>query len=247
MSIGWPDLGGTLLWIVGTLLVVGAVIGVLVWDARRRRSTSAMVDVTAAVARVWLALIIVSTVLIVLKWFTAGFTEVPALPVSLPWPTALPCEGGPGVAATTQPTLECASAPTVEATLTSLTAGTRVVLGAGELLALLLLALPGVVVAVICRATLKGRPFNAVTSRWLLIAAVVILVAGLGSDVLTGIGSAMAAAEVLPPPGAGAVTTTGIYRVALPLWPIGAALALAALGVVFRHGARLQRETDLLV
>lgn len=247
MSIGWPDLGGTLLWILGTLLVVGAVIGVLAWDARRRRSTSVTVDVAAAVARMWLALVAVWAVLIVLKWFTADFTEVPALPVSLPWPTALPCEGGPTVAATTQPTLECASVPTIQATLTSLTGGTRVVLGAGELLSLLLLALPGVVVAVICRAARKGRPFSAVTSRWLFIAAVVILVAGLGGEVLTGIGSAMAATEVLPPPGAGAVTTTGIYRVVLPLSPIGAALALAALGAVFRYGARLQRETDLLV
>ena len=43
------------------------------------------------------------------------------------------------------------------------------------------------------------------------------------------------------------MTTTGIYRVEVSLWPVGAALALGALGAVFRRGAVLQRETEGLV
>jgi hypothetical protein len=66
-----------------------------------------------------------------------------------------------------------------------------------------------------------------------------------GSAVLALI-AALAAAEALPRSGAELVSN-GVFSLTLPLWPIGAALALAALGVVFRHGAVLQRETEGLV
>lgn len=54
------------------------------------------------------------------------------------------------------------------------------------------------------------------------------------------------AAEALPRSGAELVSN-GVFSLTLPLWPIGAALALSALGVVLRHGTVLQRETEGLV
>lgn len=37
------------------LAIVGAFVGLLVWDARRRKSPSVLLDVVAAMARVWVA------------------------------------------------------------------------------------------------------------------------------------------------------------------------------------------------
>jgi hypothetical protein len=95
---------------------------------------------------------------------------------------------------------------------------------------------------------MKGTPFSRAVGRWMLITAVVVLIAGVGGDLATDIGRELAAAAVLPPPDSGAaVTTKGYPRIDVSLWPIGAALALGALGAVFRHGAVLQRETEGLV
>ncbi|WP_374976734.1 hypothetical protein ACEYYH_02590 [Microbacterium trichothecenolyticum] len=43
------------------------------------------------------------------------------------------------------------------------------------------------------------------------------------------------------------VVSTGVYRVAVSFWPIGAAFGFAAFGAIFRYGERLQRETAGLV
>lgn len=67
------------------------------------------------------------------------------------------------------------------------------------------------------------------------------------ADLVRQIGRALAANEVLPPPGSGAeLTTQGFFYLNVPLWPAGVALALAALSVVFRYGRALQRQTEAL-
>lgn len=54
-------------------------------------------------------------------------------------------------------------------------------------------------------------------------------------------------AVMLPGAGSGAaVTTQAFFNLAVSLWPVGAALALAALAAVFRHGSDLQRHTAAL-
>jgi hypothetical protein len=247
MSIGWPDLAGAMLWIGVGLLIIAGVIALLAWDARRRRSPHPILDVTAAVARMWLAITAVGVVVTLWKWLSGGDTWIPALPVSLDWPEALQC----GQAIPPEPTttgLVCAHVTTADATIANLGVGTRVVLALGDVLGLLLAATPAAVLLVVCAQALKGTPFSRTVGRWLLIAAAVVLVAGVGTDLVTSAGRALAAAEVLPSPDSdAAVTATGIYRLTVPLWPIGAACALGALGAVFRRGAVLQRETEGLV
>ena len=167
--------------------------------------------------------------------------------VSVAWPETLPCEQAIPPEATTT-SLVCAHVATADATIAMLSVGTRMVLAVGELLGLVLAATPAVLLLVVCAQALRGLPFSRTVGRWLIIAAVVVLVAGLGADLVSSAGRALAAAEVLPAPDPdAAVTTTGIYRLTVPLWPIGAACALGALGAVFRRGAVLQRETEGLV
>lgn len=247
MSIGWPDLGGAMLWIAVGLLVIAGIIGLLVWDARRRHSPNPVLDVTAALARMWIAITAVGLIITVSKWLSGGDTWVPLMPVSLEWPATLPCEQAiPDEATTTA--LTCAHVTSADATIAMLSVGTRTVLALGEILGLVLAATPAVLLLVVCAQALKGAPFSRVVGRWLLISALLVLVAGLGAELVTSAGRALAAAEVLPPPDSGAaVTTTGIYRLTVPLWPVVAACALGALGVVFRRGAVLQRETEGLV
>lgn len=249
MSIAWTDPVGAVLLTVAGLAIIAAVLGLLAWDARRRRSPSIILDVTAAVARMWIALVGVGIVIAVWRWLSAGDTWIEALPVSMPWPTTLPCEAGTWTESFTTATLVCAHVDSVDATIVSLSLGAKLLLATGEVLSLIVVALPAVVVSVICGQAHKGAPFTRLVSRWLFIAAIVILVAGLGSEIATSAGRALAAAEVLPAPtGPGdSGVTSQYFRLTVPVWPIGAALALSALGVVFRHGAVLQRETEGLV
>lgn len=247
MSIGWPDLGGALLWVLGGLLVLGGIIGLLVWSARRRRSASTILDVTGAVARMWVALTGLGIVVTAWRWLSGGDTWLTDVPITLPWPESLPCEQFAPAEQTTT-TLVCAHVATADLTIAALDLGTRLLLATSEILALAVVAAPGVVVAVACAQALRGTPFARVVSRTLLVVALVVLVAGMGAELAGSLGRALAATAVLAPSGSDApVTTTGIYRLSIPLWPIGAALALGALGAVFRHGAQLQHDTERLV
>ncbi|MBN9155585.1 MAG: hypothetical protein J0I50_02580 [Microbacterium sp.] len=243
MSIGWPDLGGALLIIAVVLLIAIVLVGFVVWLERRRGTPHVLLSVAAAVARMWLALVIVGAVVVIWRWVAGGETWITGLPVTLTSPLLTCDDSGAHESAT----LVCASVPAIDGSITGLDGGTRAVLALGDLLGIIVAATPALAVAIICRSAMRGLPFAAATTRWLFISALVILVAGMGAGLVSDLGRALAAAEVLPAPGGGDLTTTGIYRLTVPLWPIGAAFALGALGIIFRHGARLQRETDLLV
>ncbi len=244
MNIGWPDLGGALLGIALGLLVCAGAIALLAWDARRRKSPAVFVEVAAAVGRMWLALVALATVLTVWQGLSGGDTWIKDLPVSLAWPEPLACEQPVPPPSTG---LVCAHVDTADVTIAALGLGTRAVLALGDALAMVLLALPAVLLVVVCGQALKGAPFSRTVSRWLFVCAAVVLIAGLGADFAGSVGRALAAGEILPPPGDGAVTSTGISYVTVPFWPIGAALGLGALAIVFRRGAVLQRETEGLV
>lgn len=243
MTIGSQDLAGALGWIAVYLGVLALVAGLAVWLARRRGSTTIAVDAARAVAQVWLVLSGLGVVLIAWRAIAGGESTLTDLPVTMDWPGALPAArtGSDAV-------LVWATANTASVTVEGLSLGTRLLIGLAELLALVLAATPAVVIWVITRQAVRGAPFTGTVSRWLLIAAAAVLVVGLATDVVSAIGRTLAAMEVLPGPGSGApVTTTGLFNLSVPLWPIGAALALAALAAVFRYGTVLQRETEGLV
>lgn len=244
MSIGWTDLPGALLMTAAGLLIVAGVIGLVVWDARRRGEPHAMLRTTAALARMWLALTGLALVVGAWQWLSGGDTWIADLPVWMAWPEPT-CSTDIGPY--TEPTVVCAAVSSADVTIAALGFSTKALLALGQLLSLVVVAMPAVVVVIVCTYAVRGAPFAKPAARWLFIAAVVILVAGVGSAILTDVGHSLAAAEAFPAPDDGSVTAQSTYRITVPPWPIGVAFALGALGVVFRHGARLQRETEGLV
>lgn len=247
MNVGWGDPAGVAIAALVALAIIAGALSVLVWDARRRRVASVVLDVTGAVARVWVAIVALGAVAGVVALFLSPTTTITGLPVSVEWPLALPCRQ-PGSSGFAEPTLYCATIPTATAEISALSAGVKTILLSGSLFAWVLAAVPGLLVAMLCRLAAAGKPFAGAASRWLMISAVSVLVAGITSEVLLIVGRYLAAHEVFPGSWTGeAATAPSGFTMTLPLWPIGAALALAALAVIFRHGARLQRETDLMV
>jgi hypothetical protein len=253
VNIGWTDVGGAGWGVLIAVGVLAAVVALLVWDARRRRSPSVLLDVTGALARMWVAVVLIGLVAGVVALFVSPWTQISELPVSAPWPTVLPCEARGGEDPYTTAGLDCASLRVADATAVGLSAGIRVALGAGSILTLVVALVPGVVLAVLCQAALRGTPFAPRTARWLFVGAGVVLVAGCGGVLLGDVGAALAARELLPAAGApsaagdAVVTARSAVSLGLPAWPVGLALGMAALGVVFRRGAQLQRDSEGLV
>ena len=118
---------------------------------------------------------------------------------------------------------------------------------------------PGTVallVAVGCRQLRAGRAFAPVLARLTMLTAVVVLVGGLAAQVLGDIADSMAAAEVLDWTSAALPAFDGdphtlipasTFGIEVPMWPIGAGLALAALAALLRVGDRLERDAEGLV
>ncbi|MEJ1154434.1 hypothetical protein [Microbacterium marmarense] len=243
-----PNLEFALALLAASAVAIGGLIALFVWRARRRNSKTVLMDVAARISIVWIALTAVGVLVLLPSWFLQPNVMVAHLPLITAWPSDLPCLGEPVPASSaTATSLYCASVNTATASITNLSTAATVVLASADLLALVVAVFPAIVVLVICNQAREGTPFSALTSRWLFIGAGVILIAGIGSTVLNDIGSTMAAAEVLPQPGAGTTTAAGIATFSIPYWPLGAAGIAALMGTIFRHGAQLQRDTDGLV
>lgn len=246
MSTSTSDLAGAL-WSIGLyLLIVAGIVGLVVLVARWRRSTTILIDSALAISAMWVALFVIAMPFALTQTLAGDAVWVNDLPVSVPWNEGVSCGSMRVSEATTY--LECASVGEVNASIVGLPFGTRALLATGQLIAALLIATPAAAIGLICFQLLRGAAFARVTSRTLLVTAIVVLVGGIAGDLVTGIGRGLAALEVFPSsadPGAtGAVAT---YNLTVQMWPFGAALALAALAAVFRYGARLERDTAGLV
>ncbi|WP_127473857.1 hypothetical protein [Microbacterium sulfonylureivorans] len=245
MSMGWPDLPGALLLIAGGLLAAAAFIGFVAWDARRRKSPAVVIDVAGAIARIWVAFTALHLVITSWRWMSPGDTWIPDVPVVADLLDTRTCGDITSVDAAAT-TLVCGYFHSADVTVAGLDLGIRALLAASDLLTLVAIGVPGLILAIACSQALKGVPFARVVTRWLFVGAVAVLMAGLGAELLGSLGRTILANELFPVPGEH-VTTAGVYQVSVSFWPIGAAFALGALGAIFRHGERLQREADLLV
>lgn len=245
MSVGSEDLGWALSSLAGFLLVIAGIAAVIAWAGRREGGWLTVVRATRALAIGWVVLGLVALPIVVVRAFAESETVITNLSAHVDWPGQLSC----GEPVTHQgATLTCASINEVTATITGLGFAPRAMLGLGQVLGLILLVVPGVALAVICVQMLRRAPFSPVVGRTLFASAIVVLICGLSAEVVSGIGRGLAAAEVLPPYSSDSLSVSaGGFLLNLPLWPIGAALALTALGAVFRHGAVLQRDTERLV
>lgn len=247
MTVAWTDLGGALIAGAVWALIVGLILAVLVWDARRRQVRSAILDVTGAVARVWVALVIVGAMFGLISLVAAPTTTITNAPITMAWPSALPCHSAGGAMPSTT-ALYCGTIDSASLEVAGLGAGVTSLIFAGGLLAYIAAATPGVLVSVLCGMAAAGRPFARRAPRWLLTSAIVIFVSGTASEVLLSIARYLASGEVFPDAWSdAAITAPPTFQLVIPVWPIGGALALAALAVIFRYGSRMQRDTEGLV
>ncbi len=245
--VSGTDLPAVLLSTGIGVAIIGALVGLLVWDARRRKSPSVLLDVIAAMARIWVAIVLVGAVFLIVRGVSSATYDIAAMPIETVWPTNLPCQTG-DYEPTGATELYCAGTDSARATVGGLDGGLRALLSAGDVLSLLVIGVPGLVIAVLSQRAIDGPAFAARTSRWLLISAIIVLVAGTLGALFTDVGSTLVAQQVLPAPGTDAAVAAGrTFSIVPPAWPLGVALGMGALSVIFRQGARLQRETEGLV
>jgi hypothetical protein len=177
------------------------------------------------------------TLFVVLSSVTSGGSPAIALPVAHNDITAVP-----RLAA--DPSAVDAHFTTVEFTAHGLSAGTSLLFYASRVLDPLAHGIVALAIMVLARDTARGRPFAPAVARGITVAGVTLGTVGMGSQLLKIYGTGLARHELL--------SGTGLLDGYLPPasldWsPAFLAAALGILAAVFRHGARLQRDTDGLV
>lgn len=237
-------------------LIVLVVAAVAVWAVRawRRRGVDPLIGLTLSLSALWTLTAALAAAGALITTLTSREVQI-TVPVSTYWPQA-----PSGVEIQSGPTAAVEGGGFSEASLllSGLSTAARLAWGIGTATGWLVSAALAALIALSCFQLLAGRAFTAVVSRTAAVTAAVVLVGGLGSQILCGIGGSMASAEALTvtaarADGAGdgsdpmAWHPVPTFAVQLDFWPIGAALALAALAALLRYGSRLQQETELLV
>lgn len=248
--------------IVGLLFTALAVIGVagLVVAIALSPRPGAPSGATTVRLAGWVGAALATVYAVAAVYAVATALWAPAVGITIPvqgfWP-ALP--EGTTYAGTTA-TREQGGFTTAEVTLRGLSMGVRVAWAISQALWCLIPGTVAALVAVMAFRVRRSAPFASMLARFTLTTAVVVALGGLAAQIagdLAGIGAAeqllrwtsadypdIAAfpdadlSTWLPRPGS---------TVAFPFWPIAAGLGLAALAALFRHGDRLQRETEGLV
>lgn len=249
LSFGSDEVWPSLLKIGIALAVIAIIVGLVVWNGRRRGSRTIVLDAALTLSGWWILLSAVGVVIIIVKAFTVDWAELhgDTTYASVPWPAGLDCST---FGETSSTMLICGQQPLTDFTVVNASLGLRLLAAAAQLLTLALSTIPAVVVTVVCFHTLRGRPFSRIVSRALTGTAIAILVLGVTADLLGSVASTAGLREALP-------VDSGWYPVSYQLtvapWPFAAALGLLALAAVFRQGmrleqdrARLQQETERL-
>lgn len=239
-SVGSADLAGGLSQVLLGLVVLGFIASVVGIRAKKSGSKSVALDVSASLAFGWVAICIFGLLFAAWQTFFTDTTLITAAGVAEP-PLAPVDENADGPL----PALTGAYSSDRNLEIRGLPIGILVVLFIGKALTVVLLALPGVAVRVVTVNAAAGRPFAARVGTTLGVLAIVVLVVGLARDLVEPIGQTLAANAVLPDEGP--LSAPGVFTLTVQFWPFAAALALAALAAVFRHGFRLQKDTEGLV
>lgn len=231
----WPSLSGILV----SLAAIAVITGIVVWRGRRRGSTTIVLDAALTVAAAWTMFAAAGAVIAIVKVFAVDFAEFHGpTTVYVDWPAGLPCSefGGSGM-------LTCGGANLSDFTISGASLGLRMLAGAAFLGTQVLTAAPAAMLAAICFQTLRGRAFSTTVTRTLTVGAITVLVAGVASDLLSGIAATEALRSVLDPE---SPWYPHYYNLSLTPLPFVGALCLVALAAVFRQGMRLQRENEAL-
>lgn len=227
------DIWSGLMFLAGSVATVTAIV-LVVWLIARRHGTTASLAVRAAAAfaGVWLALAAIGVPFAIVRLVRAPALEV-AASTGESWDAYCVADAPNGAS-----TLLCEGSRMLA---TGVTLGPRLLVEGGVLSTSIAMAAPALALFVLCRRALQNSVFPASIPRLLLVCGATTLVFGSLAPILAEMGNGLAAAEVLP----SEVPVTYLFTV--PWWPALVALACAALAAIFRHGARLQRDTEGLV
>lgn len=232
-ALKWLGIG------IGALALIA---GFVVWRGRRRGSRTIALDAALTLAGWWLALSTIGYAIQIANTLTSSWINLPDAAVSGGWPGPTLC-GSIEERQFTEPTLTCANLHSASVIIEGVGIGIRLLVAGGLLLTWILTSIPAAMLAAIAWNALRGVPFAASVPRTLYIGSGALIVAALGAAVLTGLGEHAALSAVLPD----AHVAAGVVRFAIDPMVFGGAIALGALGAVFQHGARLQKETEGLV
>jgi len=240
-SVGTGDLASGVSQILLGLLILGLITSIVGIRARKSGSASVALNISATLAFGWLVLCTLLALFAVWQTFFVNTVTITAA-VQL---NDLP-EFDRDAEGKAFPALLGAYGDGLGLEIAGLPLGIRLVLLAGQLLMLALFALPAWVIRVITVNAQAGTPFAPRVAKTLGIAALIVLVTGIAHDLVVPIGQSLAAAAVLPEDG-GPLAASRFFSLTVQIWPFAGALGLAALAAVFRHGHRLQRETEGLI
>lgn len=134
---------------------------------------------------------------------------------------------------------------------------TRVLWISGQVVGLLVPLSVCLLIVLACWKLLNGDPFVALVTRVALWTSAIVLVGGLAAQILQQVAASRAARALLDVTGytapdvhgemlpTGLPSSTGSWSVSL--WPVGAALLIAAFAALVRYGTRLQQDVEGLV
>ena len=239
----WGGLWSLTLWVMIPLIVITVVVSVL----RRRGSTAIAVTATRMLSGAFLGLICLGAIAGILTllnarsvWLSeplggwvAGRRDLLMSP-SCDADGTYPLDPD-APAANTTPFL-------CDTTVENVPFGPRLVIFIGTLLSLTAAAAIAWAIQVAAYRAEGGDFFHRSVARTFTASAVVALAAAALGQCVSGIGMTLAArslewsADAQPP-----------FGLEIPLWPFAVTLGMFALAAIFRHGARLQRETEGLV
>ncbi|MGI6877189.1 hypothetical protein [Microbacterium sp. gxy059] len=236
MSVGGSDLGALLLWLAAGLIAIGA-IGVIAFVlAKRSGSPSPALSITRSLAFAWLA---ISALIVPLAIYVTLIAPTVMIPDA-----EIPVTGTPSPCDIDDPSVACAWSAGAGGEFPGLAVGIRVLLLLGRLLQIAVFAAPAAALFVLARDALAGTPFTRAVVRTVTAVAIAVAAGGILSHLLLDISGALAVRDAAADLGLDAPPT---FALSLPLWPLAAGVGIAGLAAVFRHGERLQRDTEGLV
>lgn len=240
------DLLSGLLPLAAYLAVIGVIVGIAMWWARRRHSSTIALSATRSIAGMFLGLVTfgvffggINTFLSsrfaldgeLAQWVTTNRSSLlsPGCDRDESFYDRLDSGGSALIGYCSGGVEHAPLAP-------------RVVFFVGTLL--VLVAAAAIAWSIYTAALLASmrEPFHPSVPRTFRLAAIVVLATVVVGNVFTTIGMTLAARSLEWSEG---VTPPFVFE--FPLWPFAVAMGLFALSAIFRYGGQLQRETEGLV
>ncbi|WP_308492676.1 hypothetical protein [Microbacterium terrisoli] len=221
-----------LVTLVGVILLIMAV-----FRARRTAEATPIVRIALVISAAWSGIALLWGIVRTVLWFqrdvgvpfgvrTLAFWAAP------PDPDMFNLSGGFTTAELTAINL--------------LSTPTRGILAAGDLIGTLVTVALAGLIALACFRFMQGRPFAPELARLSFVAAIVVLVGGVATQLLAQAGGMRALSELVAAGlGPRSVQATGIW--AIDWWPVWLAIGLGAFSALMRYGMHLQRDTEGLV